>query len=45
MHNCRFNNCLHLDEPGCAVIEAVEKGEIAAFRYSNYLNMLQGLNA
>ena len=43
MHDCRFNNCLHLDEPGCAVIEAVEKGEIAAFRYSNYLNMLQGL--
>ena len=44
MHDCRFNNCLHLDEPGCAVIEAVEKGEIAAFRYTNYLNMLEGLS-
>ena len=43
MHDCRFNNCLHLDEPGCAVIDAVEKGKIAAFRYSNYLNMLEGL--
>jgi len=44
MHDCRFNNCLHLDEPGCAVIKAVEKGEIAAFRYTNYLNMLEGLS-
>ena len=43
MHDCRFNNCLHVDEPGCAVLPAVENGEIAAFRYTNYLNMLEGL--
>ncbi len=44
MHDCRFNNCLHVDEPACAVLAALENGEIAAFRYKNYLNMLQGLN-
>ncbi|MCF6169451.1 MAG: ribosome small subunit-dependent GTPase A [Bacteroidales bacterium] len=43
MPHCRFNNCLHVDEPGCAVVEAIEKGEITAFRYMNYLNMLDGL--
>jgi len=40
MHDCRFNNCLHLHEPGCAVIPAVERGEIHAFRYRSYLGML-----
>ncbi len=43
MNACRFNNCIHVNEPGCAVIEAVEKGEIADFRYHNYLNMLDDL--
>ena len=43
MHNCRFNNCIHVDEPGCAVLNAVENGEIAEFRYINYLNMLENL--
>jgi len=38
---CSFNNCLHIHEPGCAVIEAVEKGEIAAFRYRNYVSVLE----
>jgi ribosome biogenesis GTPase / thiamine phosphate phosphatase len=37
---CRFNNCLHLDEPGCAVRNAVEKGEIAFLRYKSYLNIM-----
>ncbi|HYG51897.1 MAG TPA: ribosome small subunit-dependent GTPase A [Flavobacteriales bacterium] len=37
--NCKFNNCLHIDEPKCAVKEAVEKGEIAFHRYKNYLNI------
>ncbi len=40
--NCRFNNCLHLDEPGCAVREAVEKGEIDFLRYKSYLNIMEG---
>ena len=39
---CRFNNCLHLDEPGCAVRNAVEKGEIAYLRYKSYLNIMDG---
>jgi len=39
---CRFNNCLHLDEPGCAVRTAVEKGEIDFLRYRSYLNIMDG---
>jgi ribosome biogenesis GTPase / thiamine phosphate phosphatase len=41
---CRFNNCLHLDEPGCAVRTAVEKGEINFYRYRSYLNIMEGDN-
>lgn len=41
---CKFNNCLHLDEPGCAVRSAVEKGEIAFLRYKSYLNIMDGDN-
>lgn len=40
MHDCRFNNCTHINEPGCAIKEAVEKGEISETRYINYLNIL-----
>lgn len=40
--DCRFNNCLHLDEPGCAVRSAVEKGDIAFLRYKSYLNIMEG---
>jgi ribosome biogenesis GTPase / thiamine phosphate phosphatase len=39
---CRFNNCLHLDEPGCAVRDAVENGEINFLRYRSYLNIMEG---
>ncbi len=38
---CRFGgNCLHRDEPGCAVKEALEKGEVSELRYFNYLQLL-----
>ena len=37
---CRFGNCTHTNEPGCAVIEAVEHGEIAISRYESYLSIL-----
>jgi len=39
--NCKFYNCLHKEEPGCAVVKALETGEIALFRYENYLNMVE----
>jgi ribosome biogenesis GTPase len=38
---CKFNNCLHINEPKCAVKQALDSGEIAASRYKNYLNMLE----
>lgn len=41
---CRFNNCLHKDEPGCAVRAAVEDGSVAASRYKSYLDMLAGID-
>ncbi len=45
MDQCRFNNCLHLDEPGCAVKEALNRDEIAEFRYINYMNMLDEIKS
>lgn len=39
---CRFNNCLHLDEPGCAVKEALEDGKVAWSRYRSYVQMVTG---
>ena len=41
-HRCKFNNCLHINEPKCAVMEAVAKGEIAASRYDSYLGIMNG---
>lgn len=40
--NCKFNNCLHLEEPQCAVKEALENEEIAWSRYKSYLQILEG---
>lgn len=40
--NCKFNNCLHKEEPNCAVKEALEKDEIAWSRYKTYLQLLEG---
>ena len=39
--NCRFNNCTHTHEPGCAVLEALESHQLAPSRYTSYLSMLQ----
>ncbi len=40
INDCRFNNCMHTEEPGCAVKAAVEENRISAERYVNYLNIL-----
>ncbi|WP_242927672.1 ribosome small subunit-dependent GTPase A [Pontibacter vulgaris] len=42
MNKCRFNNCTHFNEPGCAVIQAVRNSEISLSRYESYLSMLHG---
>lgn len=39
--DCRFNNCTHTHEPGCAVLKAVEEHYISASRYQSYLSMLE----
>lgn len=43
-HECRFGNCTHTHEPGCAVREAVKKHLIAESRYVSYLNMREDEN-
>ena len=42
MNDCKFNNCLHVNEPKCAVMKAVEDGEISEERYQSYLGILNG---
>ncbi len=42
MNDCKFHNCVHVNEPKCAIKKAVEEGEIAEFRYENYLNLFHG---
>ncbi|MVM39417.1 ribosome small subunit-dependent GTPase A [Spirosoma sp. HMF3257] len=42
LNQCRFHNCLHFNEPGCAIKEAVAEGEIAESRYMSYLSMIEG---
>ena len=41
-HHCKFHNCLHTDEPQCAIKEALEEGTIAWSRYKSYLQILNG---
>ncbi|MAO21640.1 MAG: ribosome small subunit-dependent GTPase A [Phycisphaerae bacterium] len=43
VHSCKFNDCSHEHEPGCAVKEAVERGEISSARYDTYLRLLEEL--
>ncbi|RYU95190.1 ribosome small subunit-dependent GTPase A [Emticicia agri] len=42
LNECRFHNCLHIDEPKCAVKDGVVEGTIAESRYSSYLSMVLG---
>ena len=42
--NCKFNTCTHFHEPGCAVVEAAEIGEIDIQRYHSYLNLLETID-
>jgi ribosome biogenesis GTPase len=43
-HHCKFNNCSHRKEPGCAVRKAIEDHRISESRYRSYLNMLDDKN-
>jgi ribosome biogenesis GTPase len=43
LNSCQFNNCLHVNEPGCAVKEAVANGEIDGDRYVSYANILDSI--
>jgi ribosome biogenesis GTPase len=40
---CKLNNCMHLNEPKCAVMDALENGEVSEERYKNYLGILEDL--
>jgi ribosome biogenesis GTPase len=40
--DCQFNDCTHLHEPGCAILDALEKGQIHPLRYRSYLHMRFG---
>lgn len=42
LNQCRFHNCLHLNEPGCVIKEAVAEDKIAESRYMSYLSMMEG---
>jgi ribosome biogenesis GTPase len=41
LNECRFNNCKHLNEPGCAVKKAVEEGTIYESRYATYVQLME----
>lgn len=43
-HNCKYQNCQHINEPGCAVLDAVEKGDLSPTRYFSYLNLYEDKN-
>lgn len=43
-HNCRFSNCTHRNEPGCAVLEALENHYISESRYASYLSIIDDSN-
>jgi ribosome biogenesis GTPase len=42
---CKFYNCTHTHEPGCAVVDAVKNGQIFLSRYQSYLSMMEGIDS
>ena len=44
LNDCQFNNCLHINEPGCAIKQSVIDGEIDEDRYVSYVNMLDSIS-
>ncbi len=44
LNDCQFNNCLHINEPGCAIKRAVEQKEIAEERFFSYYNILESID-
>jgi len=42
LNQCRFHNCRHINEPGCAVLAALEAGKIEPSRYESYLSIYHG---
>lgn len=45
LNDCQFNNCLHINEPDCAIKEAVRNGEIHEDRYVSYVNILDSMES
>ena len=45
LHDCRFANCTHRHEPGCAIKKAVDDGLISEERYNNYLNIIESISS
>lgn len=43
LQDCKFNNCLHINEPGCAIKQAIGREEISFDRYQSYYNILESL--
>lgn len=44
MHQCKYTNCTHMHEPGCAVKKAVEEGRLSIERYEGYLRIMSDMN-
>jgi ribosome biogenesis GTPase / thiamine phosphate phosphatase len=44
LNNCQFNNCMHINEPGCAIKEALNEGQINVDRYVSYMSILDTMS-
>jgi len=44
LNDCKYNNCLHINEPGCAIKKALTEGEISEQRYVSYYNILETIS-